>query len=474
MEGHVRCTAKGADGNEQILLELSAGAYFGERSLLHNMPRAANVIADRRTTCLFVSKEMFEQNLGSLQEIIDKDRKSREKVSKLRRERQLALGLETVEHSDFQLQGLAVESDFGQWALALKSNVGYTIKAVDIAKASAEHTGARIMHEARLAAKLVDENAFVPNALQTMIHPSYLLTVFKSRVATDLHTALQDYGPFDESTTLFYAANIFLGLEHLHKCDVAYRNINPEAIMLGENGYAVLMDLRFAKEVDNNKIYDLCGLTPYLAPEQVSGIGHTHAVDYWALGILIYEMLTEKTPFASQNESEEAIYSKIASHFTGALVFPDAFSLELVGILDKLLEPMVSQRLCTSKQFRSNPWLEVVVWEGLETCTAPAPFAPEAARLVADCIAKGSAGCLSGPPYTGSSTWFEGFVAQSDASASFGRNSFTDHSRTGPGRVLDAMEDEEEEEVPNARMSVSGYSNAGAKKKGKKAKEVAL
>ena len=125
--------------------------------------------------------------------------------------------------------------------------------------------------EARLATKLVDENPFVPNALQTLIHPSYLLTLFRTRVAADLHTALQDYGPFDESTTLFYAANIFLGLEHLHKCDVAYRNINPEAIMLGENGYALLMDMRFGKEVDNNKIYDLCGLTPYLAPEQVSG-----------------------------------------------------------------------------------------------------------------------------------------------------------------------------------------------------------
>ena len=77
--------------------------------------------------------------------------------------------------------------------------------------------------------------------------------------------------------------------------------------MLGVDGYAVLMDLSNAKEVDSNKLFDLCGLSPYLAPEQVSGVGHTHAVDYWALGILIYEMLTEKTPFADAGMPEEAI-----------------------------------------------------------------------------------------------------------------------------------------------------------------------
>ena len=219
MEGHVRCTASKDGGSEQLLMELSGGAYFGERSLLMHMPRAANVIADKKTTCLYMSKEMFEQNLGSLQEIIDKDRKTREKVSRLRRERQIELALEGPELADFELQGLAVESDFGQWVLAKKGGGLYTLKAVDIGKAAAEATGARIMHESRLAAKLVEQNPFVPNALQTMESPAYLLTIFPTRVATDLHTILQDYGPFDEVTCIFYAANIFLGLEHLHSCD---------------------------------------------------------------------------------------------------------------------------------------------------------------------------------------------------------------------------------------------------------------
>jgi len=287
------------------------------------------------------------------------------------------------------------------------------------------------MQEAKLTAKLVELNRFVPNALQTLASPSYLLTVFNCTVVASLHDVLGDYGYFDEATTLFYAANVFLGLEHLHNvCDVAYRNVTPEAIMLREDGYAVLMDLANAKEVDSHKLFDLCGLSPYLAPEQVSGVGHTHAVDYWALGILVYEMLTEKTPFAEVGVPEEAIYAKIASHFTGALAFPDAFSLELVGILDRLLEPSVQHRICTSKAFRENPWMQVVNWPLLEGCQVPAPFAPEMAKSVADKIAAGAAKVLKSPPYQGSTQWFDGFTSQMDANTamSFSRKSSSERN----------------------------------------------
>jgi serine/threonine protein kinase len=327
MEGNVRCTARAAPPatHDELLMELSAGAYFGERSLLLNMPRAANVIASRRTTCLIVNKEVFESLLGSLEALIDKDRKRREYIAKTRRQRQLDLGLELVKPEDFSFQCVASEADFGQWVLAQQldrlvdgkpTSGEFTLKAMSKERA-AEGAGARVMQEAKLAAKLVEENRFVPNALQTMASPSYLMTIFSCRVAASLHDVLDLYEHLDEATTLFYAANVFLGLEHLHNvCDVAYRNVRtkplrprarsqagtrhvglsaecpptlggplvcslsarvpslnvqvaPEAIMLGADGYALLMDLRFAREVDTNKLFDVCGLTPYLAPEQV-------------------------------------------------------------------------------------------------------------------------------------------------------------------------------------------------------------
>jgi len=153
----------------------------------------------------------------------------------------------------------------------------------------------------------------------------------------------------------------------------------------------------------------------------VSGQGHSFPVDYWALGVFIYEMITEKTPWATgnaANDTEEAFYSKIASHYTGALQYPDAFSLELVAILDKLLEPTVAQRITAPQEFRSNGWLEVVNWEMLENGAVPAPHGPECLKQLGEHTKSGTKKCMPQSSYTGGTTWFEGFAPKSNASGS--------------------------------------------------------
>lgn len=424
VEGHVVCTQRAAGASEEsFLMELGGGAYFGERSLLLHAPRAASVQATRRTTCLYMSKEAFEQGLGPLQSIIDEDRKARERIASKRRARQLDLGVVDSELSAYQLQGVAHEGDLGQFVLVKHSATGqeFTLKSLDKAKVDESSSATRVVQELKLTEKLVDEHRFVPAVIHTMESPAHVLTLFAgTRVATGLHEALQDYGPFDEATSLFYAANVFLGLEHLHKVDVVYRNVTPEAIMLGADGYAMLMDMHFAHELDGEKLYDLCGVSPYLAPEQVSGTGHTEAVDYWALGILIHEMMTEQTPFAKPNGKEpsgltedEAIQARITAHYTGSLNYPEKFSLELVGILDQLLEPIVAQRCKTPAAFRKHPWLSVVNWTMLENATVPAPFGPEMGKLCVEHASMGPAKCLPGDAYTGGSTWFRTIARRS-------------------------------------------------------------
>jgi len=271
-----------------------------------------------------------------------------------------------------------------------------------------------IMQEHRIVTSMVDDSAFVPSMLLAMESDAYLIEAFECQAVLVLHDAMADFGAFDEATALFYAATTFLGFEFLHSKGVAYRNVSSETIMLNTLGYPMLMDCRFAQEIDEaEKFSDLCGSYAYLAPEQVSGAGHTHAVDYWALGVLIYEMITEKTPWATGNsalDTEEAYYSKIASHYNGGLHYPDAFSLELVGILDKLLEPTVKQRIATPKEFRSNAWLQVVNWQQLERHEVVAPHAPEVATVLGEKQSRGVDGCLKASEYTGSPAWFDGFA----------------------------------------------------------------
>lgn len=117
---------------------------------------------------------------------------------------------------------------------------------------------------------------------------------------------------FDENTSRFYAAEIVLILEFLHEREgVAYRDLKPENLLLDADGHIKLVDFGFAKRLGSRETYTLCGTPEYLAPEVIQSKGHTTAVDWWALGILIYEFLTGYPPFWNSNPIE--IYKQIVS-----------------------------------------------------------------------------------------------------------------------------------------------------------------
>lgn len=94
----------------------------------------------------------------------------------------------------------------------------------------------------------------------------------------------------------------------MHSKGIAYRDLKPENTLIAENGYPKLIDMGFAKRIYNRRTYSMCGTPDYMAPEIIKRQGHTKGVDYWALGCMIYEMITNASPFNSGNDPPQVIY----------------------------------------------------------------------------------------------------------------------------------------------------------------------
>lgn len=200
----------------------------------------------------------------------------------------------------------------------------------------------------------------------------------------ELFTYLRKLRRFEEPVARFYAAEIVLVLEFLHEEQggIAYRDLKPENLLLDKDGHIKLVDFGFAKRLgyrDDKPVetYTLCGTPEYLAPEVIQNKGHTGAVDWWALGILLYEFLTGYPPFWHQNPIE--IYKQILEK---PVVFPQdpALSEEGKDIIKALCTVDRSCRLGNisggAARVKSHPFFRETNWDDIFHRRQPAPIQP--------------------------------------------------------------------------------------------------
>ena len=168
-----------------------------------------------------------------------------------------------------------------------------------------------VRHERAVLADVAG-HPFITNLLASFSDRDSLYMLLDYVPGGELFSYLRKLRRFDEPVARFYAAEIVLVLEYLHEHQggVAYRDLKPENLLLDRDGHIKLVDFGFAKRLGHHKddcpveTYTLCGTPEYLAPEVIHNKGHTTAVDWWALGILIYEFLTGYPPFWHQNPIE--------------------------------------------------------------------------------------------------------------------------------------------------------------------------
>jgi protein kinase A len=202
----------------------------------------------------------------------------------------------------------------------------------------------------------------------------YLYFILPYISGGEMFTYIQKYGNFSDTLTKFYASQVVLALEYLHFCQIVHRDLKPENILIDTNGYLKVCDFGFCKLL-KKKTWTLCGTPEYLAPEVIMSKGYSFSVDWWAVGVLIFEMQAGNPPFFASDPNK--LYEKILS---GSYKCPDSVSSDSKSLIKGLLQVDPTKRLGSSKggvyDIKSHSWFNDIAWQSILHQRMEPPFVP--------------------------------------------------------------------------------------------------
>ncbi|XP_064177137.1 protein kinase C epsilon type-like [Anguilla rostrata] len=195
----------------------------------------------------------------------------------------------------------------------------------------------------------------------------------------DLMFQIQRSRKFDESRSRFYAAEVTSALMFLHQNGVVYRDLKLDNILLDADGHCKLADFGMCKEGILNGVTTttFCGTPDYIAPEILQELEYGPSVDWWALGVLMYEMMAGQPPFEADNEDD--LFESILHD---DVLYPVWLSKEAVSILRAFMTKTPHKRLgCVLSQggeeaIRTHPFFREIDWVLLEQRKIKPPFKP--------------------------------------------------------------------------------------------------
>lgn len=417
--GEVVCTVRKNPSNpaEQAkeVLQLGPNMYFGERALLSNAKRAANVIAKGNVRVLCIGRDTFEEVLGPLQYIINADRKWRERAAQhqeaVARRPSVAV-LKSLNPLDIEISRVIYATDCTQVVVGRHRtrNEIMTLKMTSLSAAVELERQDRVARERALTKSVITPMPFIPSTLKSVTSKEWAATVLHTNLVTTFEGLISEGKTLSEESAVFYAASMILALEHCHMENLVFRGISPDCLGIDEDGYLAVVDFRFAKQLDERS-HTLCGNPEYLAPEMVEGTGHNSAVDFWALGVFIYYMLDGSTPFAQEGDDELKVYRNITDH---QYKFPSRFSADACQLIDGLLKRNPDERLGYSSggmdALRSQPFFAHLDWSLLESVVIDQDPVPAEIKEILKGLEHPSVPQLEKPkPYDGPTDWLEDF-----------------------------------------------------------------
>lgn len=182
---------------------------------------------------------------------------------------------------------------------------------------------------------------------------------------------------FSEPRAVFYAACVVLGLQYLHEHKIVYRDLKLDNLLLDTEGFVKIADFGLCKEGMGygDRTSTFCGTPEFLAPEVLTETSYTRAVDWWGLGVLIYEMLVGESPFPGDDEEE--VFDSIVND---EVRYPRFLSTEAISIMRRLLRRNPERRLGAGEKdaedVKKHPFFRLTDWSALMDKKVKPPFVP--------------------------------------------------------------------------------------------------
>ncbi|CAG2121403.1 unnamed protein product, partial [Medioppia subpectinata] len=231
----------------------------------------------------------------------------------------------------------------------------------------------------RIVQRVASRHQFVVKLYRTFKDDQSVYFLLEAALGGELWTLLRHRGAFEEISARFYVGCVVEALQYLHSHQIIYRDLKPENCLLDQTGYLKITDFGFSKLLcAGEKTWTFCGTPEYVAPEIILNKGHDQAVDFWSIGILLYELLTGMPPFTSPDPLKT--YNIILRGFD-AIGFEEAiFSKNCVNLIRRLCKENPSERIGVQKngysELKSHKWFSGFDWDQLIRRAIKPPIVP--------------------------------------------------------------------------------------------------